>query len=1234
MHSPIDEASWRPLGSIFGFTLGFEDVVLNMLPSVVALFLSPLIISDYFKDAAVHVRNSPLLWLKLTGAASLISVEMACLFFRCMLIGARTDSTFAAASLDVMAALTVGAVFYIEHQRAIRASAYLGLHLAVGIVIGATRSRHYFLQPDMEIIGILAAVAASMRFSLLILEELPKEMALTDAEADEMGREAMSGFWSRTCFLWLHSVILLGFRAILQIGDLGSIGSEFSSRQLYARFQAPWKSATKTSKFALPVACFRMMLWPFLAIFLPRLAVTACTFLQPFLLERSIAIIGDPSTPDSEVDEMIGAVAVVFTGVAVSHAMTDHMACRCVTKLRGALVSHIIAKTHRLPVSDAKKSAAITLMSTDIESIATGLPRCFDLPIGLVEVALGAYCLSRFTGYCCILVVIMAILSWIVSYLLGRRATLAYKQWSNSIESRVAETSAVLSQLQVIKTLGLGPTIVKYVQRLRVDEIKSSRPYRLLGTCLHTWIEFADSMTPIFVIALSLFWNSSSRHLLASEAYPILSILALTIRPLITILHSYSLVQPMIASLSRIDEFLQLEEHKDPRHHSRPHPITEKMTETTHEKQALTTNSEASPNAVEFDNVSMGPQDMDTPILKGLNFGIARGSISAMLGATGSGKSYFLQSVLGESRISSGSLYVDDRNVAYCGQNVWLENGSVKDNVIGPLPFDSRRYNATIRACMLQEDITALPDGDNFKVGSRGLRLSGGQRARVSIARAVYSELSIVVLDDIFSSLDRKTAVAILTRLLGKNGIFRERKATVLLATYLPECLDIADSLILLDGKGKARLEKNTPPGTHREEILQALGSRNSPAPSVVGEEQEESSTTSVKSTPSPDEESEAALLIRQKGDWGLYRLLFDAFGKRQFALWLLLVTGLSFGEIAPSIYLRFWISLAPSNMVYFTGFALLGLFAVAMMAFCYCVLLLRLSPRAAYDLHKKLLNTTLRSTLAFFSTTDAGSILNRYSQDMTSISHTLPKALYSFLYAFIFQVFQIAAIVSGSTYMVAILAPMIAIAYAVQYCYLRTSRQLRYLDLESKTPLYTLFTEVTDGLMYVRAYGWQQHKLERGFERLDASQKPYYLLFSLQRWLGLVLDLLAAAIAVVLATLALKLRDTTSEAAFGLSFYHAIEFSRILTAVIRFWTTLETAVGAISRLRSFLRETPVEPAKGVIPPKNWPRNGRIQIQRVTARYSSEKSDPGVLKCISLTIEPGQKIGLSGRTGR
>lgn len=709
---------------------------------------------------------------------------MACLVFRCILIGARTDSTFAAASLDLMAASTVGAAFYIEQRRAIRTSTFLGLHLAVGILIDATKSRSYFSRPGLELIGALATAAASIRFSLLILEELPKETAVPNGKTYEMGKEARSGFWGRTCFMWLHSTIFLGFRTILTISDLGSIGSEFSSKLLYTRFSALPKSASTASHFSLPIACFRMLRWSFLAILAPRLAVTACTFMQPHLLERSIAIIGNPNTMEAEVNEMIGAVAAVFMGVALSHAMTDHMAYRCVIRLRGALVSHILAKSHRLPVSDAKKSSAVTLMSTEIESIATGLPKCLDLPIGLVEVGLGVYCLSRFTGYSSILVVIMTIMSSIISYILGRRVTLAYRAWSKSIESRVAETSAVLSQLQTIKTLGLGPTIAKHVQHLRAKEIRNSRPYRLLGACLYTWIEFADSMTPILVIALSLFWNESPRQLTASAVYPVLSILALTTRPLMTILHSYSMVQPMIASLARIDEFLKLAEHKDQRRRLRSYSVTETSPDK-HFGDAKAGVDEAAPNAVVFCNVSIGPPDLEDPILKDLSFCIARGSTSVVLGPMGSGKSCLLQSILGEANISTGSLYVDDCNIAYCGQDVWLENGSLKDNVVGPRPFNPGLYRTTLRACMLEEDIALLPGGDNYKVGSRGLRLSGGQRARVSIARAVYSELSVVVLDDIFSSLDRKTAVAILERLLGKDGIFPTRRTTVLLATYL-----------------------------------------------------------------------------------------------------------------------------------------------------------------------------------------------------------------------------------------------------------------------------------------------------------------------------------------------------------------------------------------------------------------------------------------------------------------
>ncbi|KAM3516064.1 hypothetical protein MY11210_000346 [Beauveria gryllotalpidicola] len=165
-------------------------------------------------------------------------------------------------------------------------------------------------------------------------------------------------------------------------------------------------------------------------------------------------------------------------------------------------------------------------------------------------------------------------------------------------------------------------------------------------------------------------------------------------------------------------------------------------------------------SSFEFHNVSIGPSGMPTPILKDLSLSIARGYISVVLGATGAGKLYhFLKSDLGKSNISAGSPNVDDGSIADCGQDMWFEHGTLEDIIISPRPLDSFLYKTTVSACMFAEDIALLPEGNNDKVGSRGLRLKGGQHAR--------------------------TAVAILAHLPGNDGILRKRKTTVLLETYL-----------------------------------------------------------------------------------------------------------------------------------------------------------------------------------------------------------------------------------------------------------------------------------------------------------------------------------------------------------------------------------------------------------------------------------------------------------------
>jgi ATP-binding cassette, subfamily C (CFTR/MRP), member 1 len=224
---------------------------------------------------------------------------------------------------------------------------------------------------------------------------------------------------------------------------------------------------------------------------------------------------------------------------------------------------------------------------------------------------------------------------------------------------------------------------------------------------------------------------------------------------------------------------------------------------------------------------------------------------------------------------------------------------------------------------------------------------------------------------------------------------------------------------------------------------------------------------------------------------------------------------------------------------------------------------------------------------------------------------------------------------------------------YYVQSFYLRTSRQIRHLDLEAKSPLYTHFSETLSGLVTVRAMGWKQDFIEENNERLNKSQTPFYLVYCLQRWLNIVLDFFVCYIATVLVAVAVLTRDSTSKSAIGLAMLNVISFNNTLSFLINSWTNLETSLGAVARLRSFLLQIPKEALEleRQEPPSEWPTRGGIEFTNVTSSYgyslpcSSDileianinfpRPELGpAIRNVSVNIKAGQKVGICGRTGR
>ncbi|RKL49685.1 hypothetical protein BFJ72_g1143 [Fusarium proliferatum] len=251
-------------------------------------------------------------------------------------------------------------------------------------------------------------------------------------------------------------------------------------------------------------------------------------------------------------------------------------------------------------------------------------------------------------------------------------------------------------------------------------------------------------------------------------------------------------------------------------------------------------------------------------------------------------------------------------------------------------------------------------------------------------------------------------------------------------------------------------------------------------------------------------------------------------------------------------------------------------------------------------------------------------------------VDNHLPFGLVVTLASFFGAIAKAGLLASSNPYIAAAFPLLGAVYFYLQRGYLRTSRQLRLLDLEEKAPLYTQFLETLSGLATIRAFGWGDAVIQANHTLVDRSQRPFYLLMIVQRWLVLVLDLTTAALALLLVGLAVRLREEVDVGLTGVSLVQLISLSETVNMLIQFWTSIETSIGAVARIKKFAEETGEENLAGEThqPPVQWPDKGAIQINNLTASYGD--GDGEVIKAldaVSLEIKGGEKLGICGRTG-
>ncbi|RAH64749.1 P-loop containing nucleoside triphosphate hydrolase protein, partial [Aspergillus aculeatinus CBS 121060] len=644
--------------------------------------------------------------------------------------------------------------------------------------------------------------------------------------------------------------------------------------------------------------------------------------------------------------------------------------------------------------------------------------------------------------------------------------------------------------------------------------------------------------------------------------------------------------------------------------------------------------------ALTIHNASFSYPGSSSAVLQNITVNIPRSQLTQISGPVGSGKSALLRAMLGEMDLLRGSVEKNVRNPAYCHQSPWLLNSSIRENIVGPdQDLDIELYRKALWACELDHDLREIIEGDHTKVGSSGVTLSGGQKQRIAMARAVYARKELFLLDYSFSALDPRTEGKVARRLLGPKGMMRENGQTVVAASNGEWLLPYADRIILLDTNGRIRAQ-GSPEELASHFTIPSKG--NNKKDDDVYISHQEALSVSNTSSDRKVQQTELGEHSSEHRNVPVYRSYFRSMGFwRGMVLCALLILQTFFSKF-PTVWLQWWLDKDPSSMgsSYAKYIGVYSLFHATSMIFTLLAAFQQLRivmPQTSRYFHSRLLTAAMGMPMPAFSKIDTGSIINnRFSQDLQLIDWNLPVTFLNASEGALATLAQVIIIASSFPYIFIAFPVLFAVVLAIQRFYLHTSKQVRAMDIEAKSPLLDHFLETINGLHTVRAFGWQHHIRKRHDALLNASQRPYYQRFMVQRWLNLVLDMVAAGVAILVVGLSIRLQ--TRSTLVGLALVNVISLNETLQLLILQWAVMEISLGSITRLEEFTVQArtdrlleqqsnfSVQAIGGL-----WPPHGSIEYKNVTARY--QDGGPDVLKNICLSIPAGSKVGVCGRTG-
>ncbi|KAI1470880.1 abc transporter [Daldinia caldariorum] len=1070
-------------------------------------------------------------------------------------------------------------------------------------------------------------------------EPNPEGQGISDVNADPSAEETCSWFSYYISYGWLTYLMVRGFSRDLVMDDLPSLPTYDAPTTLLQRMRKARLKGGKT--FWTLCRTFRndiktIMLW--------SVATAMTEYLAPCAMFYLLGYLEDPDTTVAVVHPFVW-IALLFLGpmarsicyqrsifagtrllvlskaTMIQEIYQTMLWARVDNSIQEKLDSHSENGSGDTETTDKNANSVKmeSLLSYDADAIANVTDIFYSLTASTVSAAIAMTFLYQLLGWSSLVgVAVLLSLTALPARLSGRQSRL-HGSVMEVTDSRLSRISEYLQSIRTLKFFAWEDVAAKMINAIRATE--QQRIWKRNVTSMLIFMA-GDMLSLVSLLAMfTSFVLFTDRPLRAPTAFTALSLTEILRAQFVWLSKVIQWVAQGHKSLQRVDKFFELAE----------------------ERKRLPAGPPELTNATFCLTRSSGFR------LRDISISFREKALNVVTGPIGSGKTSLLLSLLGETTLENGKATCPP-DVAYVPQTAWLQNSTIRQNILFYSPYDECRYKQILYACDLVEDLEQLPSGDLTHAGEQGSSLSGGQKQRISLARALYSSSSTLLLDDVFSALDTHTTSRVYERCF-RSGLLDGR--TVILVTHFTTAIEDAELVVSLaqgrvsDMKTNAKSPSKDAKSywtTHQQEGAADSSSQSTTNPPTGGIFVQSESPDLTHYEPQEaavddtarDEKRASGRVPR--GFVVRYMLLFGGYVAAILTVINTFLVQIAYFSI--TFWLSIWTGLSAKPDYFSKATTYLLIHIGTVMAFISLQFLnnyiyQRGGWKAAKTMHERLVVAVLNAPIPWYDNTPVGRIINRFGVDIQSMDSLLVDWLRMALDNGIRLVLRLASIASIMPIFALPAGFFCLLGFATGEVYARAQISIKRLCAVQNSPIFSHFTDSAGGLAVIRA----RQPMDDVFQTLLADKLAVYMRameaqYNCNRWVSIRSDFCAATVAVAAGCIAYY--KSGSPGLVGFSLTNAIGLSQTILTLVRNINELEVELNSFQRVSEYAEVEPEvnpeeEKTKGTEVPAAWPTTGHVEFKNVTVRYSTD--GPDILQDVKINALPGQRVAIVGRTG-